>query len=327
MQIFSTSAMSGSGPAATAADRGSFRTGAAGDFGSVLSAMEEADSPAIDPQDDEPTDVVAAEDSFATDDTEEMEQDPPSVGLSGSLTEARKRPSNDLQVSGGAKVGAVIDAGHDIASRPGREGGSADVLGTPPDKSVAAGLADAKSQSFVESSLAGRATATVMPVDDAGEIAQSKSDFAAVSARGEPVSEPITASPPTSASAIRQTAQGIEILVRHPDKRVEIALNPDELGRVRMTLSRTEHGMTVAIMADRPETLDLMRRHIDQLTAEFHRLGYTDIGFSFGSDTQQGRDSEDRHRQDPSFAAVPADNTQPTIVFNRPVTDGLDLRL
>ena len=325
MQIFSTSAMSGGGPAATAMDRGSSRAGAAGDFGSVLSAMNEADATPVDAQDDETIDLVAEEDSFAADDTKEMEQEPPTVGLPGSLTEARKSPATDLQASGFAKT--ARDSGYDIASRSGREGASADMLDTLPHKGAAATLADAKNQSVAESSLTVRATAAVKRTDDAGEVAQFKSDFAAVSLRRESASDPITSSPPTAGNAIRPATQGIEILVRHPDKLVEISLNPEELGRVRMAMSRTEHGMTVAIMAERPEALDLMRRHIDQLTAEFHRLGYTNIGFSFGNDTQHGPDRDDRHRQDKSVAAIPADTTQPTFVINRPVTNGLDLRL
>src|SRR5690606_21551545 len=120
-----------------------------------------------------------------------------------------------------------------------------------------------------------------------------------LSFRGEQASESVSSNQATSGRTIRQAVQGIEILSRHPDKPIEIALNPVELGRVRMELSRTENGVTVSIIADRPETLDLMRRHIDQLAAEFHRLGYTDIAFSFGNGTQRGHDNEDRTRSDP----------------------------
>lgn len=64
-------------------------------------------------------------------------------------------------------------------------------------------------------------------------------------------------------------------------KTTEIALNPEELGRVRISLTTTESGMTVSIISERPETTDLMRRHIDTLAREFAELGYDSLAFSF----------------------------------------------
>ena len=40
---------------------------------------------------------------------------------------------------------------------------------------------------------------------------------------------------------------------------VEIALNPEELGRVSIVLNGRDDGFYVTIAAERPETLDLMR--------------------------------------------------------------------
>lgn len=92
----------------------------------------------------------------------------------------------------------------------------------------------------------------------------------------------------------QQLAQAMH---RSPDRPLEIALNPAELGRVRMTLTATEAGITVNILADRPDTLDLMRRNIDDLGQSFADLGYEDIAFAFGqngdpSDTENGEHSD-----------------------------------
>ena len=50
-------------------------------------------------------------------------------------------------------------------------------------------------------------------------------------------------------------------------------------------------------MADRPETLDLMRRHIDILAQEFHEIGYGTAEFAFGQNAaengKQGGDGTD----------------------------------
>lgn len=91
------------------------------------------------------------------------------------------------------------------------------------------------------------------------------------------------------------TAQLVDHLLRQPERAVEISLHPRELGRVHMALAVSEHGMTLTITADRPETLDLMRRHIDQLAQEFRQLGQNEVGFAFrqgDADRQPGQDQD-----------------------------------
>ena len=43
-----------------------------------------------------------------------------------------------------------------------------------------------------------------------------------------------------------------------------------------MTLATHDGTLTLAIHTDRPETIDLMRRHIDQLAQDFRDLGFSD---------------------------------------------------
>ncbi|MBW4706965.1 flagellar hook-length control protein FliK [Roseobacter sp. YSTF-M11] len=86
------------------------------------------------------------------------------------------------------------------------------------------------------------------------------------------------ARPETPSMIGRQMAEALQ---RLPDRPVELSLNPEELGRVRLSISVAEGGITVSVLAERPETLDLMRRHIDQLAREFQALGYENIGFAF----------------------------------------------
>jgi flagellar hook-length control protein FliK len=71
---------------------------------------------------------------------------------------------------------------------------------------------------------------------------------------------------------------------------IEITLNPEELGRVSIVLNGREDGLHMTIAAERPETLDLMRRHIATLTAEFQKLGYGEMSFDLGT-------SSDPHHQ------------------------------
>jgi len=62
---------------------------------------------------------------------------------------------------------------------------------------------------------------------------------------------------------------------------VEISLSPEELGRVRLRLHPSEAGLSVTVTADRPETLDLLRRNIDMLAREFLGIGYDGAQFDF----------------------------------------------
>jgi hypothetical protein len=66
-----------------------------------------------------------------------------------------------------------------------------------------------------------------------------------------------------------------------PDGAVEISLRPEELGRVRLVLSPDAGGLTVTLAAERPETLDQMRRAIDTLAADLRDLGYAGLNFRF----------------------------------------------
>ncbi|MWD27062.1 hypothetical protein E0K89_006180 [Aquicoccus sp. SCR17] len=113
---------------------------------------------------------------------------------------------------------------------------------------------------------------------------------------------------------------------------MEIALDPPELGRVRMHLSTGEQALVLQISADRPETLEMMRRHIQDLGGAFRDLGYAEVEFSFGErgggasrpdqENDPGEAIEDRKvRMEP--AATPGGAPIP----ERAAEGGLDLRL
>lgn len=88
----------------------------------------------------------------------------------------------------------------------------------------------------------------------------------------------------------------------------EVTLNPEELGRVRLSLTPSDTGITVSIMAERPDTADLMRRHLGTLTREFQAIGYDNVNFDFTGDG--GADS-DQKPQEGAVTAQPADIAPP----------------
>jgi flagellar hook-length control protein FliK len=88
--------------------------------------------------------------------------------------------------------------------------------------------------------------------------------------------------------AVRQGANGT----------TDVALNPEELGRVRLSMTTQDGVLHVSVLAERPETHDLLRRNIGLLQSDFRALGYTDVAFDFGpggdSEGRSGRATEHR---------------------------------
>lgn len=126
--------------------------------------------------------------------------------------------------------------------------------------------------------------------------------------------------------------QLVEVLPRAVDRPVELALSPEELGKVRISLNATDSGITMSVTAERQETLDLMRRHIDQLAQEFKALGYGSINFDFNQ--QNGAGEGNDQSETGADASVDKDliqNENPVgadvIPRLRHVSDGLDLRV
>ncbi|WP_424831689.1 flagellar hook-length control protein FliK [Ruegeria sp.] len=109
---------------------------------------------------------------------------------------------------------------------------------------------------------------------------------------------------------------------------VEIALNPEELGRVSITLNGREDGLHLTIAAERPETLELMRRHISVLSVEFQKLGYGDLSFDLGTsaDTPQGSETDP---SEPAFGPDDPQTESESIAAPTPTGPlrGLDMRL
>lgn len=82
----------------------------------------------------------------------------------------------------------------------------------------------------------------------------------------------------------QQIAQATETIRLQGGGTIEVSLSPEELGNVRITMHRNEAGYQIAIVADRDDTLNLLRRHADTLDAAFRDLdlGQTDISFGQG---------------------------------------------
>ena len=110
---------------------------------------------------------------------------------------------------------------------------------------------------------------------------------------------------------------------------VDVLLKPEELGHVKFQIHQQGDSVRITLSAERPETLDLLRRHSDQLLQEFRQSGFSQASLSFGQWGQQQRSAPPPAE---FTAARDADTEKPTIVAPNaaaaaPYGGGLNLRL
>lgn len=120
--------------------------------------------------------------------------------------------------------------------------------------------------------------------------------------------------------------QMAEAIVSTRGDQIEIALSPEELGRVRLIMSGPDRAH-ITVWAERPETLDLVRRNADLLTQHLAEAGVDTGSLDFRQDT--GRNwqptGDRRGRDDDEPFATPAAviRMNPTTLSDR----RLDIRL
>ncbi|MEL6642528.1 MAG: flagellar hook-length control protein FliK [Pseudomonadota bacterium] len=133
---------------------------------------------------------------------------------------------------------------------------------------------------------------------------------------------PVTPPPATPEAARAISLQVIEAL-RQGSGTIDVTLVPEELGRLRLSIGVSEGAMLVTLSAERPETLDLMRRHIDILQAEARAEGFAELAFAFSGD---GPPQDQTPPNALTLAAMPDPEPRPFLPAQGPQA-GLDLRL
>lgn len=118
------------------------------------------------------------------------------------------------------------------------------------------------------------------------------------------------------------------------DRPVELSLAPVELGHVRLTLHGSDQAMTVVVSAERPETLDLLRRNIESLAQDLRQAGFAATSFTFSGEGAAGRDArQGQSGQAPNASAPVPGYASGTASRDEPIRlrldtgGGIDLRL
>ena len=109
---------------------------------------------------------------------------------------------------------------------------------------------------------------------------------------------------------------------------IDIVLNPAELGPVLLSLASADGVMSVTVIAERPKTHDLMRRHIDTLAQEFLNIGYGKAQFSFGGG-QTGQEHSDTSHSVSGGSGSLAPITETPNLHRTPIliSDRLDIKI
>jgi hypothetical protein len=134
-----------------------------------------------------------------------------------------------------------------------------------------------------------------------------------------------------SSTPVQQIIAAVAHLPLDTPARIELTLAPETLGRLHFEMRPEGAAMAITLSAERPETLDLMRRHLPELLAELKQAGVQAGSMSFGPW------SEGRSAPTPNSRTMPDEKTQVdppasmTIALTtRPPSHGgasLDLRL
>ncbi len=144
------------------------------------------------------------------------------------------------------------------------------------------------------------------------------------------------AAPPSTASPISTQIRDAIGLSGATSRSVEIALKPEELGNLRMTLTPSESGGIISILVERPETLELVQRHLEALRRELRDAGWAHSEVSVSQendaqtdpDTDEGSSFEGQDGQRIVSQTVQDTRSDPTVPhLQLRVISGLDLRI
>lgn len=146
-------------------------------------------------------------------------------------------------------------------------------------------------------------------------------------AAASPLIAPPPAAPAPAVTVAQVPAAVAAAANAAPDGTVEITLDPVELGTLTITFRSEGEGLRIVIFAERPETLDLMRRNAGEFLADLRAQGFgqASLGFAGGQGSGAGTPYP---QPDAMRPAPPAEaGTRPAPPVPAFPAQGLNLRL
>lgn len=244
---------------------------------------------------------------------------------------AGEAPKGDIRLtqSALAAAGADADAGDDAQqAAPARIGPAAAPQATTGQAATATPtLADAASMNVTVTGGATTASPMADPLSDPSGLAQVAGPSGASAASGDPRAAVFAT---TVARDPGPVMTQIATAVRAGGgDRVEVRLDPPELGRVTLSFQIRDDMVAAVVSADRSETAELLRRHGEELQRALKEGGFGDVSLDFGGGEAPWRGAPN---YEPGSSRGTGDATaQQLSPSTRPASragvDGLDIRV
>jgi flagellar hook-length control protein FliK len=139
-----------------------------------------------------------------------------------------------------------------------------------------------------------------------------------------------------SAPVTRQIVDAVHARIT-AEKIIEVSLNPAELGRLKLILTPAENGLIINVMAERAETIEIIRRNMIDLEKAFSEMGHENISFSFDQnsefagqneqDNEQGSAGQHPEKTDWPEQVKPATTSKMRLTVDPSITTGIDIRV
>ena len=137
---------------------------------------------------------------------------------------------------------------------------------------------------------------------------------------------PVISPKPAANFAPQISAKIVEAVPAAADGPIEIILDPEELGKLRMQITRSEAGWTLHVAIERPETLEFMRRHLETLQKDLVSVGYEALSLQLGSG-QNDRAGAQGQSGTMSGQSDTVDDGVAQTITTIAISDGLDIRV
>jgi hypothetical protein len=111
---------------------------------------------------------------------------------------------------------------------------------------------------------------------------------------------------------------------------IELTLTPDDLGKIRLYMTPDGDKIRIFVHADRPETLELIRRNTESFSADLRQAGYSNASFSFSGSNGRQPAQQDRENTKSGFDSANGDpiaTTAPKPTIGQIKPSGLNLRV
>jgi flagellar hook-length control protein FliK len=174
---------------------------------------------------------------------------------------------------------------------------------------------------------------SVLSAENTKETFEFRIDTASDSkAIGHPTSAVLSRSE-TPTQITRQILDAIQARVT-VEKVIQVSLNPAELGRLKLSIKPVEVGIVVNILAERAETIDLVRRNLSDLETAFSDIGHETVSFSFEHSSEfenQNQSEQEREMSEPNNWSGHLLDVENHATQQQPsptnVTSGIDIRV